>query len=98
MNAERDIHTLIEEGKGLRDALRSDDLTEARFRAHQIARMALPLNLPDVRNAAVAVIVSLGAEGDRVVTGYIEAVVALSDAIYLHRQSKPPLVADAPRC
>lgn len=88
MVIEQDIDALIDEGKALRHALRSGDLTEARFRARQIAGIALMLNVPNVRNATAAVIVSLGAEGERLASGYVEAVIALSDAIYLHRQSK----------
>ncbi|HEY4091655.1 MAG TPA: hypothetical protein VGN46_09085 [Luteibacter sp.] len=89
--AENDAHitvlTLQDEGDALREALLSHDLTEVRFRAREMARLALVLGLTSVQRAATQVIDQMGPEGSSPRWGYGAAIFALSDA--LHAVERP---------
>lgn len=78
---QQDAETLVQEGHSLRDALLAQDLTEVRFRARQMARVAGLLGLTRVEAAACALVEVLGPEGTIPRPDYARAVLALSDAL-----------------
>lgn len=88
-HAKVSLDALYDEGDAMRDALLNHDLTEVRFRAREMARLALVLGLASVQRAAEQVIDQLGPEGASPRGGYGAAVFALSDALHAVDREKP---------
>jgi hypothetical protein len=76
-----EVAGLTADGVALSEALLGGDLTEARFRAHLIARRASAPHLCDVQEAAMHVVRLLGAPDKQPNKGYALAVMELSGAL-----------------
>lgn len=72
---------LLIEAVALSEALLEGDLTEARFRAGQLAEKPSVMSNPGLNASASRVVSLLGAPGSEPLPGYADAVVDLTDRL-----------------
>lgn len=75
------VAALVVDGVALSESLLAGDLSEARFRAHIIARHAVGSHLRDVHSTAAEVVRLLGEPGNPPKPGYALGVLAFSEAL-----------------